>query len=567
METHKHICLIIICFLLLSVLCHCAQKKPSKYEATARASPTETTEDIPYLFKAAAPGLYVNDWPAFSVTYPKHWQEKKRGPVIVFRAGDPEGYPQLSIAVVPLALPVGFSILIQTTVLGSAGGTNIKSIYDEKITLPDGTPAQETELEWINKEGEKVNTFFLTAQTKGIWIFMSLTDNTGRIAEEVKDIAYSLKIKPEEKGLIAYHYTVPEQTDDGWHTAHIADVNLDEKPLADLIGKIRTGTYANVHSVLIIKNGKLVFEEYFPGEDTGRGYVAFNRDEIHHAMSVTKGFTSTSIGIAIDKGMIQGTEEELAVFFPEYKKELSTDDKAGITLQHMLSMTAGLEWKQDIFAGMLYEKDPGNPSWSMPGPEGGNIIAYTLTRPMSDPPGAIFTYNGALYVLLASILEKRSGLKLDEFTRKYLLEPLDISQYEWQYFDTPAGKVLNAGGGLYLRPRDMAKLGYLFLKKGKWQGRQIVSPDWVEEATRDHIKVYPMSSIGYGYGWWTDTFKIDRKPIEAYQSIGWGGQYVVAFPSLDMIIVMTAGNYGTTFPLFYLMMKRMVEGFILPATI
>lgn len=567
MGKHKNIYLITICFLLLFVLCHCAQKKPIEHEAIARASPTETAEDAPYLFKAAEPGLYINDWPAFSISYPEHWVEKKRGPVIVFRAGDPEEYPQLSIAVVPLAMHVGFSFLIQTTILTSIGGTNIKSIYDEMTTLPDGTPAQKTELEWINNEGKKVNTFFLTAQTEDIWIFFSLSDNKGRISTEVKDIAYSLKIKPEEKGRIDYTYNVPKQTDDGWHTAHIADVNLDEKPLADLIGKIRNGTYANVHSVLIIKNGKLVFEEYFPGEDTGRGHVDFNRDEIHHAMSITKGFTSTSIGIAIDKGIIKGTDEELAAFFPEYKEALSTDDKAGITLRHALSMTAGLEWAQDTFAGMLYEKDPGNPSWSMPGPEGENIIAYTLTRPMSDPPGAIFTYNGGLYVLLASILEKQSGLKLDEFTRKYLFKPLGISQYEWKYFDTPAGKVLNAGGGLYLRPRDMAKLGYLFLKKGKWQGKQIVSPEWVEEAITEHIKIYPMSSIGYGYGWWTDTFKIDRKPIEAYQSIGWGGQYVIVFPSLDMIVVLTAGNYGTTFPLFYLMMDRMVEGFILPAII
>ena len=567
METHKRICVMIICFLLLFVLCHCSQKKPIDHEATSRASPTETAEDLPYLFKATAPGLYVNDWPAFSITYPEHWVEKKRGAVIVFKAGDPEGFPQLSIAVVPVPLHVGFSILIHPTILRSAGGTNIKSIYDEMTTLEDGTPAQETEWEWTDNEGKKVNTFFLTAQTEGIWILISLSDNKGRISKEEKNIALSLKIKPEEKGPVAYTYKVPEQTDDGWHTAHIADVNLDKKPLTDLIGKIRNGTYANIHSVLIIKNGKLVFEEYFSGEDTGRGRVDFNRDEIHHAMSVTKGFTSTSIGIAIDKGMIQGTDEELAAFFPEYKEALSTNDKAGIQLRHMLSMTAGLEWDQDTFAGMVYQKDPRNPSWSMPGPEGGNIISYTLTRPVMDPPGAMFTYNGGLYVLLGSILEKRSGLKLNEFARKYLLEPLGISQYEWKYFDTPSGKVINAGGGLYLRPRDMAKLGYLFLKKGNWQGKQIVSPEWVEEATKDHIEVYPGSGIGYGYGWWRDAFKIDRNLIDAYQSIGWGGQYVLVFPSLDMVVVLTAGNYDTTFPLFYLMMDRMVEGFVLPAII
>lgn len=559
--------LIIIGLLLLFVFYNCSQAKSKENQATNRPRPAKTAEDIPYLLKAAAPGLYVNGWPAFSITYPKHWVEKKRGPVIVFTAGDPEGFPLLNITVVPVPLPVGFSILVQTTILTSVGGKNIKSLYDEKIMLEDGTPAQETELEWIDDSGKKVNTFFLTAQTEGIWIFISLSDNKSRIGTEVKNIAYSLKIKPEEKGHIAYQYKVPEQTDDGWQTAHIADVNLDGKPLTDLIEKIRSGTYVNIHSVLIIKHGKLVFEEYFPGEDTGRGHVDFNRDELHHLMSVTKSFTSTSIGIAIDKGMIQGTNEELVTFFPEYKKELSTDDKAGITVRHMLSMTAGLDWDQETFAGMLYEKDPRNPSWSMPGPEGGDIISYVLTRPMTDPPGAIFTYNGGLYVLLGTILEKRSGLKLDEFTQRYLFKPLGISRYEWKYFDTPAGKVINAGGGLFLRPRDMAKLGYLFLKKGNWQGKRIVSPEWIEEATRECIKTYPGSSIGYGYGWWTDRFKIHGKTIEAYQSIGWGGQYVLVFPSLDMIVVFTAGNYDTTFPLFYLMMDRMVEEFVLSAII
>ena len=126
----QRICLIIICLLLLFVFCHCSQAKSNENQATDRPSPAKTAEDIPYLKKAAAPGLYVNDWPAFSISYPDHWLEKKRGPVIVFKAGDPEGFPQLSIAVIPVPLPVGFSILVQTTILTSAGGTNIKVMYE-----------------------------------------------------------------------------------------------------------------------------------------------------------------------------------------------------------------------------------------------------------------------------------------------------------------------------------------------------------------------------------------------------------------------------------------------------
>ena len=567
MEKIKRICVIIISSLLLFVFCHCSQKKSIENRVTYRPSPTKTAEDISFP-TTSAPGLFVNSWPAFSVSYPSHWLEKKPPPSNVFRAEGAEGFPQLRIGVIPISMPVGFSSTVYITGLKQyAGAKNITVIQNKETSLEDGSPAQEVELEWIDNSGNKLNTLWLTIKKEDNWISISLSNNKGKIDKEVKNIAYSLKIKPEEKGHIAYQYKVPGQTDDNWQTAHIADVNLDEKTLTDLIGKMLNGTFVNIHSVLIIKNGKLVLEEYFPGEDIVRGYVNFNRDELHHVMSVTKGFTSTSIGIAIDKGMIRGTDEELITFFPEYKKELSTDDKAGITLHHVLSMTAGLDWDQDTYAGMLYNKDPRNPYWSMPGPEGRNIISYVLTRPVKDPPGSTFTYNGGLSVLLGTILEKRSGLKLEEFAQHYLFEPLGISRYEWGYFDTPAGKVLNAGGGLFLRPRDMAKLGYLFLKKGNWKGKQIVSAEWVEEATKERIKTYPGSSLGYGYYWWTDRFIINANTIETYQSIGWGGQYILVFPSLDMVVVFTAGNYSMSFLLFYLMMYNMVEDFILPAAI
>ena len=180
---------------------------------------------------------------------------------------------------------------------------------------------------------------------------MIVDSSKGEIDESLKKFAHSLKFKPEgpvpeKEAKTPYRYKIPEQTDDGWQTADASEMKLNKKKLNDLAEKILNGTYPNIHSVLVIKNGKLVFEEYFPGRDRVKGYVAFTREDLHGVVSVTKSFTSTLIGIAIDKGLIKGTEESLLAFFPEYKKELSANNKGAITLQEVLSMTAGFDWDE-----------------------------------------------------------------------------------------------------------------------------------------------------------------------------------------------------------------------------
>jgi CubicO group peptidase (beta-lactamase class C family) len=263
---------------------------------------------------------------------------------------------------------------------------------------------------------------------------------------------------------------------------------------------------------------------------------AFTRNDLHGVMSVTKSFASTLIGIAIDKGDIKGTDEDLLAFFPEYKKELSADNKGAIKLRDVLSMSSGFDWDETT----TDYTDPRNPAFRMYTAE--DIIGYLFARPVKDPPGKTFVYNTGLATLLGTMIERRSGLKFNEFAQKYLFGPLGISTYELSYIDK-ARKIPASGSGLHIRPRDMAKLGYLFLRKGEWKGKQIVSAAWVEEATREHVKVAPQVLTGYGYQWWLDRFEIGGKTIEGYAALGYGGQGIYVFPALDAVIVFTAGNY------------------------
>lgn len=510
----------------------------------------------------SAPGLYVNQWPAFSLTYPVHWQEKTPEPRFVFRAEASQGTPSLRISVIPgMDIPLKFATSFYLPELEKVG-RNITVISDKASVLEDGTPSREMEIEWAPYGGPEQNTLFLTIEEDGAWIAVSLSDTKGAIGEDLRRIACSLKTRPPKEIPSAYHYKIPEETSDGWRTAHVTDENLDEKKLTELITKIIDGTYPAVHSVLIVKRGKLVLEAYFPGRNYDGYPVDFTRYDNHRVMSVTKSFTSTLIGIAVDKGVIEGTDENLISFLPEHKQVLSTDKKREITLKHVLTMTAGFDWGETTY---LYN-DPRNPFWILLGPERHNIIKYILSRPLKHRPGSRFTYNSGLSMLLGVILEKRTGLNFTEFADQYLFGPLGITKYVWGYFDFDQ-KVPRTAGGLYLRPRDMAKLGYLFANKGRWHGRQIISYAWIEESTRAHARLYPMWTIGYGYQWWLYRFKRENETVDAYAAVGWGGQRIIVFPTLDLIVVFTAGNYSMPHGQVFAMMYSMVNDFVLPAAI
>jgi CubicO group peptidase (beta-lactamase class C family) len=225
-------------------------------------------------------------------------------------------------------------------------------------------------------------------------------------------------------------------------------------------------------------------------------------------------------------------------------------------------MTAGFDWDETTH---LYN-DPRNPFYILLGPEKHRMIEYILGRSLKHRPGAKFTYNSGLSMLLGVILENNTGLKFAEFADQYLFGPLGINKYVWGYWDA-AQTVPRTGGGLSICPRDMAKLGYLFANNGQWHGKQIISATWVDEATRAHARFGPMWTTGYGYQWWLYRFKCESEIVDAYAALCWGGQRIIVFPTLDMIVVFTAGNYSTPHGQVFAMMYSIVNAFVLPAAV
>jgi CubicO group peptidase (beta-lactamase class C family) len=347
----------------------------------------------------------------------------------------------------------------------------------------------------------------------------------------------------------------PAQTGDGWQTASPASVGLDAGVLNQAVALIRDGTYQNVHSLLIVKDGQLVFERYFRGYswnyagDQFRGdLVDFDRDTRHNLASVTKSFTSALVGIAIDRGLIGGVEDRVFAFFPDFV-HLRDSKKDRITLEHLLTMRSGLEWNEmEVF----YDS-PRNDLiqlFRVPDP-----VEYILAKPLVSEPGTNWYYSGGNTNLLGEVIRQATGQRMDAFAAQTLFAPLGITDYEWDHINPD---MIHASGNLQLRPRDMAKFGLLYLNGGLWNGQRIVSQAWVEASTRAHAT--PRGGGSYGYQWWLRTYAAGSEAVDAFYAAGWGGQRISVFPALDMVIVLTGGNYVQEDPV-----DEIIARFILPA--
>jgi len=320
-------------------------------------------------------------------------------------------------------------------------------------------------------------------------------------------------------------YEIPVKTDDGWETSSLRKEGVNSENLTRLIADILNGKYKDIHSIVIVKDGKLIFEEYFSGN---------HRNSLHVMASATKSVTSILVGIAIDNKMISNVNRKIYELLPQYEGTKWVDKKYEITLEHLLTMTAGVAWltlSSDIplsdprndDAGLYRSYDP---------------IKYTLEKELIEQPGSRYNYSTGNSTVLGEILKKASGLNPDEFAAKYLLYPLGIQNHKWKAY--PNGTI-DTGGGLYLRSRDMAKIGYMMLKKGKWRGNQIVSKEWVNESTKAHVQQIGKLTMAsdYGYQWHHGERKIRNQSIEAFFAQGLGGQYIFIIPALDLVVVFT----------------------------
>ncbi len=362
-----------------------------------------------------------------------------------------------------------------------------------------------------------------------------------------------------------YEYMVPVETGDGWQTASLSEKGLDTGPIVSLMNMLHKRDKHLIHSLLLVRDGSVVFEEYFEGKDLdlfGEDLLRdgtlslvekrFTRDDLHYCASVTKSVTSLLFGIAVDRGQVPGVEGRMFSFFPEYAK-FSTIEKDRISVHHLLAMTSGLPFDEQTYP----ISDPRNDAFQLFFSE--DPVAFMLGREVSQSPGTAYRYNSGTTVLLGEIIRRAVGQSVSSFAGEHLFEPLQISSYTWAEMPKAQG-VSYTSGGLYLRPRDMAKIGQLMLQEGVWNGRRILSPDWVRRSVTQAIPLTNAGNAhGYGYQWKLGSFG----GVEAYWAAGWGGQYIVVLPERNVVFVQTAGRYGgQKVPVSY---DQIIENHILPA--
>jgi CubicO group peptidase (beta-lactamase class C family) len=364
------------------------------------------------------------------------------------------------------------------------------------------------------------------------------------------------------QGTFLYEYRVPDETGDGWETTSLTEVGLDKSQFIRLMRDLRNLAGQEVHSILVVRNGRLVFEEYFDGRKFSlaqyTGGTGFDRDDTHNLASVTKSFTTTLVGIAIDQGHIESVDEPVFDFFPEHADLLLEDPtRAYMTVKDLLLMMSGISWND---LGTYSYDDPRNDLVQMFTSD--DPIRYALSRDLYVQPGTLFDYCNANTNILGEIVARTTGQRLDFFAQANLFDPLGIIHLEWQMMPND---VVFASGDLRLRPRDMAKFGELFLRLGMWGGQQVVSQEWAELATERLVVELSAGydwADAYGYGWWHWDLFSDGRTYQTYQASGWGGQWIIVIPEHEMVVASTGGNYYQDAPM---PAQRMLTEYVLPA--
>jgi CubicO group peptidase (beta-lactamase class C family) len=336
--------------------------------------------------------------------------------------------------------------------------------------------------------------------------------------------------------------SAPQQLDD-WETASPEDVGIDAAILCKITQElaVQGGATArpdrrNVHAVLVVRHGKLVFETYAAGEDENWdgpiGLVPHDVVTKHNVFSISKSVVSLLFGIALERKLIAGTDIPILPFFPEYA-DLKTSKWDKILLRHLLTMTPGSDWNEET-AWM----DPYNTVRAMY--EAADPYRYILGREVVHEPDARWQYNSGATELLGAVLKKATGKPLDEFAKEALFDPLHIQDFEWS---TMLNGEPAAAGALRLRPRDTAKIGQLVLNGGTWQGQRIVPEDWLKQSTEPRFDT-SWGGLQYGYQWWLGTSPFGAgRTVDWIAAIGIGGQRIFIVPTLDLVVVTNAGLY------------------------
>jgi hypothetical protein len=290
--------------------------------------------------------------------------------------------------------------------------------------------------------------------------------------------------EPSDNKKFAYKRSLHPKLNDGINTGAVGPAGLDKKLIQDMVAKVADGSYPDVHSILVARNGKLVVEEYF---------YEYDRNTLHSLRSATRPFISALIGIALGKGLIKDIDEPVSKFIEGYNEKN--------TLRDLLTL-------QSEFA-----------------------CDRTLDSCFHDA------------ITLGRIIENVSHQSLETFAREHLFEPMGISQYKWNF--KPAEGASDVTCQLYLRPRDVLKFGMLFLNNGQWNGRQVIPPGWVRESLSKQSEV---NDGDYGYLWSLHSLDAGGKKYEGCVARGSGGQRIFLFPKYNLLAVITGGSFNRESP-------------------
>ncbi len=306
-----------------------------------------------------------------------------------------------------------------------------------------------------------------------------------------------------------------DRQSENWKTSTPENQGLNSFGLESLRQQIISGNFGNIKSLLIARNGYLVFEKYFNGAD---------RNQLHILYSVTKSITSIVTGIVINNKKNLSVNDKIKIYFPAYSRYFNST-KEEINVKDLLTMSAGFQWNE---LSVLYSNFDNDFNYLFSSNDG---IAYLLNKDIVNTPGTKFVYNTGLPLLQSVILENCVDESVADYTNQNIFVPLGITTWNWNTFQD---SITNTGSGLSLRPIDLALIGQLLLNEGNWNGQQIVTKDWIDESTQKSISVNP--NYDYGYFWWRFSNQnpvVKSLPVnDLYFGWGYSDQFLFVIPSL-----------------------------------
>lgn len=320
-----------------------------------------------------------------------------------------------------------------------------------------------------------------------------------------------------------------------WSFAHPEELGVSSEMLDKADKRIRKA-YPNIESLLVIKEGYLIYEKY---------YNSNHENKISDTYSVTKSFMSAITGIAIEKGFIASIDDKVSDYIPEYFTMLDDTRKKDITIKQVLTMTGGLESIDSNYVTFFYSED-----WT----------EAALDKPMTSNPGEVFVYNTGLTQLLSAVISRTSSMSVMDFAEGNLFKKIGMNVTCWQSDENGNN---GGGSGLCLTSQDMARFGYLYLNEGMWEGEQVISLEWVKDSLTSHIKANDTQD--YGYLFWIEeiTDTVNNKTYSMFQAYGSGGQIIMVIPELDMVIVITCDRAIS--PKVKPMTRAIITDYILPS--